>query len=154
MSSPSWAQWAPSQYIASLVNNCVNIWTPERGLIRRLSHSQLMFYILFWWLITAPDNQSECVDCQPDCELQTPSPLSFSTPLQTEVIHHGEVNLLVVSNNIKVKANKRCSVKRLSWLHCSVFCGTATNLQLMRGSCMATEEGQVGSVVPLQLSMC
>lgn len=37
----------------------------------------------------------------------------------------------------------------------ALFC--ATNLQLMRGSCMATEEvqqGQVGSVVPLQLSMC
>lgn len=47
MSLPFQAQWAPSQYIASLVNNCVNIWTPERGLIRRLSHSQLMFYILF-----------------------------------------------------------------------------------------------------------
>lgn len=37
----------------------------------------------------------------------------------------------------------------------ALFC--ATNLQLMRGSCMASEEvqqGQVGSVVPLQLSMC
>lgn len=34
----------------------------------------------------------------------------------------------------------------------ALFC--ATNLQLMRGSCMPTEEGQLGSVVPLQLSMC